>query len=86
MTEDIVVLCWKDNNTVTGITNAYSATQSILSIRKRPRASSTSGREAHRYFGDEYLKLVAIPLVFYKYNNNMNGGDINNQLRSGFTV
>jgi hypothetical protein len=85
------MLCfvWQDNNTVLGLTTAYSLYRpeedTIIRNRKRPKKTSANSRITRPIFGNLSRKELAIPKVIDDYNHYMNGVDLANQLRAWMT-
>ena len=61
MSREYFVFAWQGNNTVLGITTAYSPDDLVIRTRKRPAATSTNAAIVRPVFGDEYTKDLAIP-------------------------
>jgi hypothetical protein len=62
------------------MSTVYDANGRVTSIRKRPKATSTSAKTARKPFGDQVTKELEIPEPYYAYNHYMNGVDIADQL------
>ena len=82
------VLCflWQDNNTVLGITTAYSLHHLVKRLRNRPSITSTNAHIVRPVFGDLQRKELKIPYAIDEYNHHMNAVDRNNQLRKRMSV
>jgi hypothetical protein len=85
------MLCfvWQDNNTVLGLTTAYSLYRPeediIIRNRKRLKETLTNGRITRPIFGNLPRKELAIPKIIDDYNHYINDVDLANQLRAWMT-
>jgi Transposase IS4 len=84
--EGVLCFAWQDNNTVLGMTTAYSPDDLVIRTRKRPAQTSTNAAIVRPVFGDEYTKDLAIPNLIDAYNHHMGGVDIANQLRATYSA
>jgi hypothetical protein len=73
--DDTECFVWQDNNAVFRMTTAYSITQTIPRLRKRPTITSTNARIVRPVFGDAVRKWLDISLAIDEYNHGMNGVD-----------
>ena len=71
--EGVLCFAWQDNNTVLGITTAYSPDDLVVRTRKKPAETSTNAAIVSPVFGDEYTKDLAIPRLIDEYNHHMGG-------------
>ena len=84
--EGVLQFLWQDNNTVLGMTTAYSLHQTVWRERKRPALTSTNAYIVRPVFGDAVRKWLQIPLAINEYNHGMNGVDRANQLQRNYTT
>jgi hypothetical protein len=57
-------------------------TAHTLSLRKRPAETSTAASTARAEFGEEWIKILPIPLIIHDYNQRMNSVDRGDGLRT----
>lgn len=75
---------FKDNAFILPLNTAYDGWEApVTKLRRQPVKSSTSVKTARLPFQRELTKALEIPEVIDKYNNNINGVDISDQLRAG---
>ena len=85
-TKEIMQFAFKDNALVLAMSTHFSGwVVSPWRERKRPASTSTSAKTARVPFGDQPLQMLQIPCLIDRYNHNMNGVDIGDQLRAEFT-
>ena len=81
-TKEIMQFAFKDNALVLAMSTHFS---NWWRERKRPASTSTSAKTARVPFGDQPLKMLQTSFLIDRYNHNMNGVDIGDQLRAEFT-
>lgn len=64
------------------LSTVYAGDETVLRLRKRPTTDQIRARPIQRFFGDEPVKEIIIPSVAAFYNDEMNGVDRGDQLRS----
>jgi hypothetical protein len=57
-------------------------TAHITSLRKRPAETSTAAKTARAEFGEEWIKILPIPILIDDYNQRMNGVNRGDGLRT----
>ena len=75
-----------DNNIVTIVTTLHTPNESVLSVRKKPHATSTNKGHLERVWGPDYEKAVQIPRTIDDYNHYMLGCDRADQLISNYRL
>lgn len=65
--------------------HVVSSENTVVRERKRPRLTSTNGRQVRAVFGDNPTKQLAISQIVDDYNFRMGGVDIADQLRAAYT-
>ena len=84
--EDVMQFGFKDNAFVLLLSTAFDGWEpSVERLRRQPSKSSTSAKTARQPFEGQATKLLDIPHFIDAYNHNMNGVDIGDQLRAGYT-
>lgn len=64
------------------LTTAFTGDEFVHAVRKKPTSTKASARAIQRFFANQPVKEVQIPQVGVDYNNEMNGVDQGDQLRS----
>jgi hypothetical protein len=64
--EGVLCFAWQDNNTVLGITTAYSPDDLVIRTRKRPAQTSTNAAIVRPVFGDEYISLSMLTTITWE--------------------
>ncbi|KAG6979697.1 PiggyBac transposable element-derived protein 4 [Fusarium oxysporum f. sp. conglutinans] len=77
-------IAWKDNKLVLFLTTVFTGAddERVLRQRKKPSSKKSEAKPIRRFFGDEAIKMINIPTVAAKYNDQMNHVDRGDQLRS----
>jgi hypothetical protein len=72
---------WKDNAFVLTMSTYWEADKKVLSLRKRPKLSSSKAKTARKPFGDLHEKEMWIPELYDAYNHQMGPVDLADQLQ-----
>ena len=81
----VLALQWEDSGSVHLLTTIHEITAYINRERKKPRSTSTNAATTRRVFAaGQDRQVFPIPAAVDDYNNNMNGVDIADQLRSSY--
>jgi hypothetical protein len=86
--EYVLSFAWQDNNTVLGLTTAYSLHRNedrVVVNRRRPKPTSTNARIVLPVFGNDAVKALPIPVAINDYNHRMGFVDLANQLRATYS-
>jgi hypothetical protein len=87
--DGVLTIFWQDNGPVTMLTTIHSLVGGQWEVereRRRPRETSTNAAKVREVFGSDSKKMLKIPKVIDDYNNNMNGVDVADQLRSYYNT
>ena len=81
----VLALQWEDSGSVHFLTTIHKMTDYVNRERKKPRSTSTNAATTRRAFAPgQERQVFPIPTIVDDYNNNMNGVDIADQLRSSY--
>lgn len=78
-------ITWRDNEMVLFLTTTYSTSETIVTLRRRPKAGNTPHKRlARAAFGEAAAKEFEIPKCINDYNHLMGAIDIADQLRAEY--
>ena len=73
---------WKDNAFVLTMSTYWEADKKVLSLRKRPKLSSSKAKTARKPFGNLYEKKMWILELYDAYNHQMGAVDLADQMQA----
>ncbi|KAJ3454592.1 hypothetical protein MRS44_013192 [Fusarium solani] len=76
-------IAWKDNKLMLFLTTVFTGAddERVMRQRKKPSSRKSEAKPIRRFFGDEAVKMIKIPIVAAEYNDQMNHVDRGDQLR-----